>query len=217
MIYIYIAVALIVAYLCGSIPNAVWIGKRFWGVDVREHGSKNAGSTNVLRVLGPKAALPVFILDILKGFVAVSVMGLLPNFVEVDENLLVTLKIVAVFVAVLGHIFPIFVGFKGGKGVATLVGSIAAVHPPLVMLCFVAWFIVFVISHYVSLSSMVAGCLFPIFTIALPSTRSVTPLVVFSVVTAILLILTHRKNIGRLIDGSESKIFLKRPKGEEQE
>ncbi len=214
MMYIYIIIALVVAYLCGSIPNAVWIGKRFWGIDVREHGSKNAGSTNVLRVLGRKAALPVFILDILKGFVAVSVMGMLPHFVAVDENLLVTLKIVAVFVAVLGHIFPIFAGFKGGKGVATLVGSIAALHPPLVLLCFVVWFTVLAISHYVSLSSMVAGCLFPVFTMLLPSTRTVTPLVIFSVVVAILLIITHRKNIGRLIEGTESKIFLKRPKEE---
>ncbi|MFI3285213.1 MAG: glycerol-3-phosphate 1-O-acyltransferase PlsY [Rikenellaceae bacterium] len=214
MIYIYVIVALVVAYLCGSIPNAVWIGKRFWGIDVREHGSKNAGSTNVLRVLGRKAALPVFILDILKGFVAVSVMGLLPYFVAVDENTLTTLKIASVFVAVLGHIFPLFAGFKGGKGVATLVGSIAALHPPLVLLCFVVWFVVLAISHYVSLSSMVAGCLFPIFTLLLPSTREITPLVIFSIVTAILLIITHRKNIKRLTEGTESKIFLKRPKEE---
>ncbi|MFR9504424.1 MAG: glycerol-3-phosphate 1-O-acyltransferase PlsY [Rikenellaceae bacterium] len=215
MIYIYIIIALVVAYLCGSIPNAVWIGKRFWGIDVREHGSKNAGSTNVLRVLGRKAALPVFILDILKGFVAVSVMGMLPHFAEVSDNALISLKIVAVFAAVLGHIFPIFADFKGGKGVATLVGSIAAVHPPLVLLCFVTWFIVLAISHYVSLSSMVAGCLFPIYTLILPATRSLTPLVPLSIITAILLIITHRKNIGRLIDGTESKIYLKRPKDEE--
>ncbi len=217
MIYIYITVALIVAYLCGSIPNAVWIGKRFWGIDVREHGSKNAGSTNVLRVLGRKAALPVFILDILKGFVAVSFMGLLMDMVDVNENTLISLKIVAVFAAVLGHIFPIFAGFKGGKGVATLVGSIAAVHPPLVLLCFALWFIVLAISHYVSLASMITGCMFPVFTLLLPSTRSITPLVIFSIVTAVLLILTHRKNIGRLMDGTESKIYLKRPKEEGEE
>ncbi|MFI3332722.1 MAG: glycerol-3-phosphate 1-O-acyltransferase PlsY [Rikenellaceae bacterium] len=215
MIYIYIVAALVVAYLCGSIPNAVWIGKRFWGIDVREHGSKNAGSTNVLRVLGRKAALPVFILDILKGFVAVSVMGMLPMVVAVDEHTLVALKIAAIFAAVLGHIFPIFAQFKGGKGVATLVGSIAAVNPPVVLLCFVVWFIVLALSHYVSLSSMVTGCAFPIFTITLPSTRTVTPLIIFSIVTAILLIITHRKNIGRLIDGSESKIYLKRPKDDQ--
>ncbi|MFI3279306.1 MAG: glycerol-3-phosphate 1-O-acyltransferase PlsY [Rikenellaceae bacterium] len=217
MIYIYITIALVVAYLFGSIPNAVWIGKRFWGVDVREHGSKNAGTTNVLRVLGRKAALPVFILDILKGFCAVSFMGLMLSFVEVDESTIISLKIVAVFAAVLGHIFPIFAGFKGGKGVATLVGSIAAVHPPLVFLCFAVWIIVLAISHYVSLSSMVAGCLFPVFTLILPSTRTVTPLVVFALVTAILLIITHRKNIARLKDGTESKIYFKRPKegGEE--
>lgn len=213
MIGVYIAVALVVAYLCGSIPNAVWIGKRFWGIDVREHGSHNAGSTNVLRVLGRKAALPVFILDILKGFVAVSVMGLLLRS-HVGEQMLTTLKIVAIFAAVLGHIFPIFAGFKGGKGVATLVGAIAAIHPPLVLLCFAVWFIILAISHYVSLASMVTGCLFPLFTLLLNDTRENTPLVIFSVVTAILLILTHRKNIGRLRAGTESKIYLKRPANE---
>lgn len=217
IIYLYIAIALVVAYLFGSIPSAVWIGKRFWGIDVREHGSHNAGSTNVLRVLGRKAALPVFLLDILKGFLAVSVMGLLPLVAEVDENSLMTLKIVAVFVAVLGHIFPIFAGFKGGKGVATLVGSIAALSPIVVLLCFTLWFITLAISHYVSLSSMVAGVLFPVIVLLLPSTREETPLIVFSAVTAVLLIITHRKNIGRLLSGTESKIYLKRPKEEASE
>ncbi len=216
MIYVYIFAALVVAYLCGSIPNAVWIGKRFWGIDVREHGSKNAGSTNVLRVLGRKAALPVFILDILKGFVAVSVMGLLPNFVEVNENVLVSLKIVAVFAAIIGHILPVFAGFKGGKGVATLVGAIAALEPILVLCCFAVWFVVLAISHYVSLSSMIAGVAFPILTLLLPQTREITPLVIFSAITAVLLIITHRKNIGRLINGTESKIYLKRPKESEE-
>ncbi len=214
MIYQYILAALVVAYLLGSIPNAVWIGKRFWGIDVREHGSKNAGSTNVLRVLGRKAALPVFILDILKGFAAVSVMELFLSGMQVDEQLLMTLKIVAVFAAILGHIFPIFAGFKGGKGVATLVGAVAALQPLLMLLCFAVWFITLAIWHYVSLSSMVAGCLFPIFTLALPATRHNTPLVIFAIVTAILLLITHRRNIQRLREGSESKIYLKRPSEE---
>ncbi len=217
MIYIYVTAALIVAYLCGSIPNAVWIGKRFWGVDVREHGSKNAGSTNVLRVLGRKAALPVFILDMLKGFVAVSVMGLLPHVVEVEPNLLMSLKIAAIFAAITGHILPIFAGFKGGKGVATLVGAIAALNPPLVLICFATWFIILAIWHYVSLASMITGVLFPIYTLLLPSTREITPLVVFSAITAVLLIITHRKNIGRLRAGTESKIYLKVPKEEGEE
>lgn len=212
MIYLYIAAALLVAYLCGSIPSAVWIGKRFWGVDVREHGSKNAGSTNVLRVLGRKAALPVFILDIIKGFVAVSAMEYVGGVVAVDENTLMTLKIVAIFAAVLGHIFPIFAGFKGGKGVATLVGAVAALNPIIILICFTVWFICLAITHYVSLSSMVAGCVFPIVTCILPSTRTITPLVIFSLATAVLLIITHRKNIGRLLNGTESKIYLKRPK-----
>ncbi len=213
MIYLYITALFVAAYLLGSIPNAVWIGKRFWGIDVREHGSKNAGSTNVLRVLGRKAALPVFILDILKGFVAVSLTDLLP--LE-DEQLIVSLKIATVFVVILGHILPIFAQFRGGKGVATLVGAIAAVSPLVVLICFGVWFIVLAISHYVSLSSMVAGCVFPICTLALPSTREITPLVIFSFVTAVLLIVTHRKNITRLLAGEESKIFLRVPKDKEE-
>ncbi len=206
-----------VAYLFGSIPNAVWIGKRFWGIDVREHGSKNAGSTNVLRVLGRKAALPVFILDMLKGFAAVSVMALLPKVVAVDPSMLISLKIVAVFVAIIGHIPPIFAGFKGGKGVATLVGAVAALSPVLVIACLVVWVVVLAIWHYVSLASMVAGCVFPIFAFLYPASRELLPLLIFSVVTAVLLIITHRKNIGRLLSGTESKIYFKTPKVESEE
>ncbi len=217
MIYLYIAAALIVAYLCGSIPNAVWIGKRFWGIDVREHGSKNAGSTNVLRILGRKAALPVFLLDILKGFAAVAVMGCVAYFEPVDPQRLMLLKIVAVFVAVLGHIFPIFAGFKGGKGVATLVGAIAALQPLVLLICFASWFVVLAISHYVSLASMIAGSLFPVVVLLLPSTRGNVPLLVFAFVVAVLLIVTHRKNIGRLKDGTESKIYLKVPTAQDEE
>ena len=179
---------IIVAYLLGSIPSAVWIGKHFYGIDVREHGSHNAGATNTLRVLGKKAALAVFAIDILKGFVAV-----MP--------------------AVIGHIFPVFAGFRGGKGVATLAGAVAGVYPPAVGLCLLVFIIVLMLTHYVSLSSMTAGIAFPIFIIFLFGERS-TSLVIFSCVIAVLLLITHRKNIGRLIHHTESKTYLGKRKPE---
>ncbi len=208
--YIYISILLVVAYLLGSVPNAVWIGKRFYGIDVREHGSKNAGATNTLRVLGPKAAIPVFVLDILKGFVAVSLAGVLVYLMPIDYTTIINIKIITVFAAVLGHIFPIFAGFKGGKGVATLVGAVAGIYPPAVLLCLVVWCVVMFVSHYVSLSSMVAGCSFPVFVLLLPISRQSPPLIIFSVVVAVLLIITHRKNIGRLREGTETKTYFKK-------
>ena len=127
LLTIYTATTMIVlAYLLGSIPSAVWIGKKYYGIDIREHGSKNAGTTNMLRVLGRRAAAPVFALDFLKGFVAVTVIELLQYDELIGPNDIINLKIAAVVAAVLGHIFPIFAGFRGGKGVATLVGAVTA-------------------------------------------------------------------------------------------
>ena len=118
--YYCIITMIIIAYLLGSIPSAVWIGKKYYGIDIREHGSKNAGTTNMLRVLGRRAALPVFLLDFLKGFVAVTLTEILKYDAYINDMWLINIKIIAVFAAVLGHIFPIFAGFRGGKGVATL-------------------------------------------------------------------------------------------------
>ncbi len=199
---------LIIAYLLGSIPSAVMIGKKYYGIDIREHGSKNAGSTNVLRVLGRRAALPVFALDFLKGFAAVTIMGLLEYDPQVTSEWVINLRIVAVFAAVLGHIFPIFAGFKGGKGVATLVGAITGIYPPAMMVCFGVWLIMLILFHYVSLASMVGGICLPIYTIISPESNQSIPFIIFSLVVAILLIWTHRKNIERLRKGEESKIFV---------
>ena len=203
---------IIIAYLLGSIPSAVWIGKKYYGIDIREHGSKNAGTTNMLRVLGKRAALPVFALDFLKGFLAVTIFEMLKYDVHVGDNDLINLKIAAVIAAVLGHIFPIFAGFRGGKGVATLVGAITGICPPLALLCFVLWLVVLMISHYVCLSSMVAGCCFPVFTLISPKVNDSVPFVVFSFVIAVLLLVTHRKNIERLLHGTESKIYIWKPR-----
>ena len=195
----------IVAYLLGSIPSAVWIGKRFYGIDVREHGSHNAGATNTLRTLGRRAALPVFAIDILKGFTAVMLSHL--SGYAPGSDAMFNFKIMLVAAAVVGHIFPIFAGFKGGKGVATLAGAVAGVYPPAVGLCLIVFIIVLALSHYVSLSSMSAGIAFPIFIVLVFGERSAS-LIIFSCVIAVLLLLTHRKNIGRLIHHTESKLYL---------
>ncbi|MFI3292585.1 MAG: glycerol-3-phosphate 1-O-acyltransferase PlsY [Rikenellaceae bacterium] len=204
---------LIIAYLLGSIPNAVWIGKKYYGIDVREYGSKNAGSTNVLRVLGRRVALPVFALDILKGFVAVVLVDLINHIPDISPVWSINLGIITVFAVVLGHIFPIFAGFKGGKGVATLVGAIIGINPPIVLLCLGVWLVIFMIFHYVSLASMIAGGCLPIFTLLSPTASQSIPFIIFTFVIAILLVWTHRKNIDRLRDGTESKIYIlkKRP------
>ncbi len=213
LLTIYTATTMIVlAYLLGSIPSAVWIGKKYYGIDIREHGSKNAGTTNMLRVLGRRAAAPVFALDFLKGFVAVTVIELLQYDELIGPNDIINLKIAAVVAAVLGHIFPIFAGFRGGKGVATLVGAVTGIYPPAILLCFGVWIVVLMISHYVSLSSMIAGCCFPVFTLISPKVNGSVPFAVFSFAIAVLLIVTHRKNIKRLREGTESKIYIWKPR-----
>ena len=215
MTWLSIVAIMVAAYLLGSIPSAVWIGKKYYGIDIREHGSKNAGTTNMLRVLGKRAALPVFIIDYFKGFLAVTLTSLMRYDDAIDNNTIINLRIIATFFVVLGHIFPIFAGFKGGKGVATLLGAGTGIYPPVLILSFAVWCVVFAIWHFVSLASMVAGCSYPIF-VFIFSTMTYdenapfdnVPFIVFSWVVAVLLIWTHRKNITRLREGTESKIYL---------
>lgn len=120
---------IIIAYLLGSIPSAVWIGKKYYGIDIREHGSKNAGTTNMLRVLGKRAALPVFALDFLKGFLAVTIFEMLKYDVHVGDNDLINLKIAAVIAAVLGHIFPISPDSAAARGLPRWWGPSRASTP----------------------------------------------------------------------------------------
>ncbi|MBP3425157.1 MAG: glycerol-3-phosphate 1-O-acyltransferase PlsY [Rikenellaceae bacterium] len=207
-----IIILVICAYLLGSIPSAVWIGKHYYGIDVREHGSKNAGTTNTLRVLGKRAAIPVFIIDFLKGFLAVALAILLAYDPEIQPNFIINVKIGLVFAAVLGHIFPIFADFRGGKGVATMAGAVVGIYPPAILLCLIVWFFSLMITHYVSFSSMLAGVMYPIFIMISPRTNGSISLIIFSMVVAILLIYTHRKNIKRLMAGEESKIYIFPPK-----
>ncbi|HIW96888.1 MAG TPA: glycerol-3-phosphate 1-O-acyltransferase PlsY [Candidatus Tidjanibacter gallistercoris] len=201
------------AYLLGSVSNAVWIGKIFYGTDVREHGSRNAGATNTMRILGRKAGIAVFALDFLKGFIAVSLAALLPY--AADSPALFNMKFALTAAVVLGHIFPVFAGFRGGKGVATLAGAVLAVYPPAVLLCLATFIAVFALCRYVSLASITAGILLPVYTVFVFGQRYV-PLVIFCCAVSVLLLVTHRRNIRRLLTGTEPKTyFRKRPGGTE--
>ena len=192
------------SYLLGSIPSAVWIGKTFKGVDVREHGSKNAGATNTMRVLGVKTGIPVLLIDVFKGFAAVMLAGLLSPTLDTGTNAFVNLQLALGAAAVLGHIFPVFAGFRGGKGVATIVGILLALHWQATLIAIILFFITLFISKYVSLSSLMMGLSYPVSVIFIFKTDSIS-LKIFSIVVCILLIVTHRKNISRLLHGNENK------------
>lgn len=197
--------SLILAYLLGSVPAAVWIGKRFHNIDVRQHGSGNAGTTNVIRVLGWKTGVPVLLIDVAKG----SLATLLPVFFNLagsDSSQLINLQIITGVTAIAGHIFPVFAGFRGGKGVATIFGVLLALQPLLTLSCFGVFLLVLLVTNIVSVSSMSAGIAFPVLLFFVFDTPS-TVFKFFSVVVSVALILTHRKNIGRIIRGEESKLF----------
>ena len=191
------------AYLLGSVPSAVWIGKNFYGIDVRQHGSGNAGATNTLRVLGKKAGFIVLGIDALKGFAAASLaIYILPD--AGDENLLLIYKMVLGFVAVLGHVYPVFAGFKGGKGIATLLGIVMALNAWLALYCFILFVLTVSITRYISVGSMLSAMVSPLIAFWL-NHYNINPLFYFCCVVAILVIFTHRSNIKRLAAGSENR------------
>ena len=199
------SLTVILAYLLGSIPSAVWIGKRFHNIDVREHGSGNAGSTNTIRVLGWATGIPVLLIDLVKGWLA----AMLPVFFHLANHgsaLLVNLQIIVGIIAIIGHIFPLFAGFRGGKGVATVFGVFLALQPLLTICCMGAFLVVLLLSGIVSVSSMVAGIAFPVLLFLFFDTPSVL-FKLFSIIISIALVVTHRKNIGRIWRGEESKLI----------
>ncbi len=193
------------AYLIGSFATAVWVGKIFHKIDVREHGSGNAGATNVIRVLGWKTGVPVLLIDVLKGWVA-AMLPVFFNMADQGSAMLTNYQIIAGLATVVGHIYPVFAGFRGGKGVATIFGVLLAIHPLVTISCFGVFLCVFLISGYVSLGSMTAGISFPVLLFFFFNTPSVY-LKIFSVVVALALLFTHRKNISRLLKGEESKLI----------
>tara|TARA_B100000795_G_C22785066_1_gene434207 strand:- start:174 stop:797 length:624 start_codon:yes stop_codon:yes gene_type:complete len=194
---------LVLAYLIGALPSSVWIGMKFYDTDVREHGSGNAGATNTFRVLGKRAGIIVLILDVLKAWIAVSLLSVLAGNESIEFQLTIGL------VAVLGHIFPIYIGFRGGKGIASLLGVIISIHPMAALISIGVFLLTLLISRFISLSSMFAACAFPVL-IVYYFDESNNSLIIFSVMVAVLVIFTHKKNIERLFKNEESKVSILR-------
>lgn len=199
---------ILLAYLLGSVPSAVWVGKAFYGIDVRTQGSGNAGATNTIRVLGAKAGVPVLLMDVLKGWLAVFLVSyFLPeSFTEITETFY---RIGAAAAVVLGHVFPLFAGFRGGKGIATLLGVGIALYPLAVLVVVGIFIVVLLISGYVSLASITGSISFPLIVIFLFN-PGLIPLILLAIFVGIFVPLTHRKNIARLLNGTESKFSLKK-------
>jgi glycerol-3-phosphate acyltransferase PlsY len=199
------ALSVVLAYLLGSIPSAVWIGKRFHSIDVREHGSGNAGTTNTIRVLGWATGIPVLIIDIIKGWLA-AMLPLFFHLAAPESALLINLQLMTGIIAIIGHVFPVFAGFRGGKGVATVFGVFLALQP-LLTLCVMAVFLaVFFITGIVSVSSMSAGASFPVFLFLFFDTPSVL-FKIFAIIVGAALLFTHRENIRRIWRGEEKKLL----------
>jgi len=195
---------IVFAYLIGSIPTAVWISRYFFGVDIRDYGSGNAGATNTFRVLGSKWGCIVMSVDVLKGVIATSLYILLPFYMHNEwdrTNLMVGLGLAAV----VGHIFPLWADFRGGKGVATLFGMILAIQPLVAVYCVGVFLLCLYLTRFVSLSSILASIAFAVLILFIFNEKE--PLYrAFAIAVALLVILTHQKNISRLLRGSESKI-----------
>jgi len=209
MISIYSISALILAYLCGSIPTAVWIGQAFFGVDVREYGSGNAGATNTFRVLGKKAGVPVMLIDILKGWTATNLVFIIGVSTTGNHNSPAYLNYALALgiAAVMGHLFPIFAGFRGGKGIATLLGMILAINLPAALVCVGIFLVVLLTTRYVSLGSIMAGFAYPIcITFVFP--MYIRSVIIYGMCMCLLILVTHQKNIERLLKGTESRVNL---------
>ena len=206
-----IALLLVLAYLIGSVPTAVWVSKFIYGIDIREHGSGNAGATNAFRILGTKAGVWVMTGDMMKGFLAVKLAFLSP-FLVLSEPF-VNLQIFLGLAAVVGHIFPIWAEFRGGKGIATLFGMILSIHPIVALSLVLVFMLMLVLTRYVSLSSITASIAFPLLILFIFNAHAQElSYRLFAISTAFLVVLTHHKNIGRLLSGNESKVPLFRKK-----
>lgn len=199
---------LVAAYLIGSIPTALWVGKWFFGLDIREHGSGNSGATNTFRVLGKRPGSVVMAIDVFKGWAATSLAMVMLNQGAIQAGHLLYFQLACGVLAVVGHIYPIYAGFRGGKGVATVLGMMLAIAPGTVGVCILVFLVVLLLSRYVSLSSMAAGVAFAFLQLLPPFRPDNSLLLVFGFVLAGLLIYTHRANISRLRAGTESRVPL---------
>lgn len=197
---------ILLAYLTGAFPSAVWVGKTFYKIDVREFGSGNAGATNTFRVLGKKAGIPVLLMDVFKGWLAVNYLSFLSELPSTIENQF-EIQLAFGIAAVIGHLFPIYTGFRGGKGIATLLGLLIGLNPIAAIASIAVFIIVFLISKYISLASIIASVAFPVVVFFILDQEYVnSSLELFSVFVPILTLITHQKNIERLLSGEEKKI-----------
>ncbi|MBF37014.1 MAG: acyl-phosphate glycerol 3-phosphate acyltransferase [Crocinitomicaceae bacterium] len=206
--------AVFLAYLVGSIPSAIWVSKWFFGVDVRDYGSNNAGATNTFRVIGKFAGFSVLFLDILKGWISVKILTTYFFSATLQQDAFINMQLAIGISAVLGHVFPVYEQFQGGKGVATLMGIILAINFPAAIGCVIIFLLIFLITNFVSLGAITAAFCFPIFTIFVLKSESPS-LIYFSIFISILVIVTHKKNIERLLSGSENKMSIKLKKNKE--
>ena len=207
----YIIVA-IIAYLLGSISFSVLISKKMAGFDVREKGSGNAGTTNVLRSVGKKAAIITLICDVLKGVVAILVACLVAKIAkDINSSLLVQVAGIAV---IIGHTFPIFFGFKGGKGIATSLGVLLLTNWNIGLICLVFALVLMILTRMVSLGSIAAAILFPVLVTFMPSNAYIVEgnYVIYSLILAVLVVFNHRSNVKRLLTGTENKLDFKKIK-----
>jgi len=203
------------AYLIGSIPTSIWVSKAIFGIDIRRYGSGNPGATNTFRVLGSKWGSFVMIADISKGLIATSLYILIPFYLQ-NELARTNFMIVLGLAAVLGHIFPVWADFKGGKGVATILGMALAIQPIVALICIVVFLITLLITRFVSLSSMLAGVVFMVLILFIFNEKEISYRV-FAIIVALMVVATHQKNIGRLLNGKENKapLFKKNRKTQE--
>lgn len=205
---IYIIVG-IIAYCLGSISFSVIVSKKMAGFDVRKKGSKNAGSTNVLRTVGKKAALITLICDILKGVLAILIAVLLGNIFNVNDKVLL-IQIAGILV-ILGHTFPVFFGFKGGKGVATAIGVLLVINWQIALICIVFAIVLIILTKTVSMGSIAAAILFPVLTLFITNHYIVTGnYIIFAIIIALIVVYNHRSNISRILKGEENKLKAKK-------
>lgn len=197
-------ILIIFAYLIGSIPTAVWISKSVFGIDIRDYGSGNSGATNTFRILGSKWGSMVMLVDVMKGILATSLYIFIPFYLT-DELARTNFMIALGMMAILGHIFPIWANFRGGKGVATLLGMALAIQPMVALICLVVFLITLLSTRFVSLSSMLAGVAFMVLILFIFNERE-TVYRLFAIIVALMVVITHQKNIGRLLKGTENKV-----------
>jgi len=204
------SILVILAYLIGSIPTSVWVSKSIFNFDIRDYGSGNAGATNSFRILGPKWGSFVMLIDVLKGVIATSLYILIPYYLT-NELARTNFMIILGLAAVVGHIFPIWAQFRGGKGVATILGMALAIQPAVALLCLVVFAFTLLTTRFVSLSSMLAGVAFMVLILFIFDEKE-TLYRLFAIIVAFMVIVTHQKNITRLLNGTENKVPLFRKK-----